>query len=174
MIKKIVAIVLIIIGTFIVYRAVRHFINRPQKVTVVTQTIKLPENWQKVATPAGASQKYAKTVTSGFQPEVVLIVSTSVQASDSAKYTNLLIAGAKSDLPTLKFLTDETKTTSSLYSRFLSGYYYNQKTKVDLLQRIYIQGNTVSILTASFDAKSASADEINSIFDSIWLQHPAN
>jgi hypothetical protein len=173
--KKIIAVILIIVGLIIVYFAVRHFTNRPTNtVTPVAQTMTLPDAWKQVTATAGTTQKFEKTVTSGLQPEIALVETTSNDATNSAKYTNNLIAGAKSALPSLRIISDETNSAPALYTRFLSGYYYNQKNKVNLLQRIYIQQTHVSVLTASFDDKSATAAEINSIFDLIWSQHPAN
>lgn len=174
--KKIIIVILIVLGIYVIYRGIRHFTYRPQTIptTPTESVITLPEGWSKVTASTGASQKYEKVVTSGLKPEIVLTETTSTDATNSAKYSNLLIAGAKSALPSLRYLTDETKTTDPIFSRFLSGYYYNQKTKVNLLQRIYIEGESTSVLTASYDSRSANTTEINAIFDSIWSQRLPN
>jgi hypothetical protein len=163
--KYIVALVIVaILVGFIVSR--KPF----QKESLVGQQISreqllgLPETWKSIGDTTVAL-KLEKTVDGTVKPQIVLINSSSKDALTPAKYTDRLVAGAKSAVPTLRIITDKRNAAENNYSALISGYYFNGKTKINLLQRIYIKGESVSTLTASYTGELEA--EINRILDSI-------
>jgi hypothetical protein len=160
--KYFVLIIIVILG-FIIFRkpTPKPVVNQP---VPQEQQFKLPDNWKTVENSTVAL-KLEKTVNQGLKPEIVLINSVSKDALTPAKYIDRLLAGAKSAIPSLRITKDQRSTDKDIYSATVSGYYFNNKTKVNLLQRIYIKGETVSTLTASF--ADGLESEINPILDSI-------
>lgn len=125
----------------------------------------LPSDWHQIDSDSN-QLKLERTVESGLKPEIILIKSERPDSSDPKTYSDRIIAGAKSSLPSLRYTSDNTLNENNMYLRTLSGYYYNQKLKVLVSQRLYLQDNQVYTLTASY-ADPAMETEINSIFDSI-------
>jgi hypothetical protein len=175
--KKYIAIavvLLVIIVGFFFFRS-RSAKNTTTTVlpTTLSQTLNLPSDWQTI-TESNDVIKLEKTVTSGLKPQIVYKKTTSKDALTPVTYTDRVKAGARATLSGLVYLTDKRNTSGSTYSAFLTGYYFNRSQKILIDQRLYIQSENVFTLSASFDQKSATDAEINSIFDSIWSQHPAN
>ena len=100
-----------------------------------------------------------------MKPEIAVIQSVSKEASASAAYVDRLIAGARSTVSGLQFVENKRTEIGGVYEAQLEGYYPNQKIKVTVMQRVYIKGETVYTMTASFigDVKN----EVNLIFDYI-------
>jgi len=132
----------------------------------------LPLNWQLVSS-TDKSLKLEKSVTSGLKAEIVYKKTSSPDALTPAKYVDKLKAGARSTLPTLRYLTDKRNSTELGYTALLTGYYFNQGKKILINQRLFIQAEDVYTLTASYDQNSSEA-EINSIFDSIASHYLPN
>lgn len=162
-ILPIIIIVGLIFGYF-VYRSPSIFRQSTPEVSS-SSTNNLPKDWLAV-TAEGVELKLEKAVTDGIKPQIVLTVTTSEDASSTpAKYTDNLLAGAKSAIPSLRFTSDKRGSLENLYTANLAGYYYNQKNKIDLIQRVYIQKSKVSVLTASFSGDLSK--EIDEIFDTL-------
>jgi hypothetical protein len=158
-----VGVIIAILLGFIISR--NSFKKAPVEIPVSDeQLLKLPENWSKVDDTAVAL-KLQKKVDKGLKPEIVLIKSESKDALTPAKYTDRLIAGARSAISSLRITDDKRNASEGNYSAMLSGYYFNNKTKISLLQRVYIKGETVNTLTASFTGDIAV--EANQVMDSI-------
>ncbi len=130
----------------------------------------LPNNWQKVDNTADVVLKYEKTVDSGLKPQIVMAKSELPADTTFEKYTNSLIAGAKSTLPSLKYSQDSLQDNL----RLLSGSYRNSNKPVSVIQRVYLRNQTVYTLTGSYDPSSSTVEEINTILDSIVSQHLPN
>jgi len=106
-----------------------------------------------------------KKVELGLKPEIVWEKSEKKNDIDFETYTNTLVAGARSAIPTLRYDMDKF-VEGDLDQRILSGYYYNQGKKVLISQRLYQKDSNFYTLTASY-ADSESETEVNSIFDKI-------
>ena len=106
-----------------------------------------------------------KKVELGLKPEIVWEKSEKKNDIDFETYTNTLVAGARSAIPTLRYDMDKF-VEGDLDQRILGGYYYNQGKKVLISQRLYQKDSNFYTLTASY-ADSESETEVNSIFDKI-------
>ena len=163
--KKIIAVVLVIaIVVFFIFR--KTSIKSPAITTPVTveQKLNLPESWKQVESSAVAF-KLEKNVVQGIKPQITLVKSESKDALLPKSYVEKLIAGAKSAIPSLRLDPVKTNQDGDIYTAMISGFYYNQKTKISLIQRIIIKDQTVYTLTASFTGDEAL--EANQILDSI-------
>ena len=164
--KKYITIALIVIAIVLGFIISRKAFNKPTIETppTVEQLLKLPETWKNVA-DSDVALKLEKTVTSGLKPQIVLIKSSSKDALTPAKYTDRLIAGAKSAIPSFRVADDKRYSAENNYSAIITGYYYNKNIKISLIQRVYIKGEEVNTLTASFVGDINS--EIESVLDNI-------
>lgn len=132
----------------------------------------LPLDWQLVSS-TDKTLKIEKSVASGLKPEIVYKKTSSSDALTPAKYVDNLKAGAKSTLPTLRYLTDKRNSTESAYTALLTAYYFNKGKKILISQRLFIHGEDVYTLTASYEQNSSEV-EVNSIFDSIASHYLPN
>lgn len=170
--SKIIILILIVIGVgyFILRISSTNPLSLIKSTPSPTPTVEnwLPSSWTQVESTAN-KLKLEKSVTSGLKPQIVLEKSTNPDKTDFKTYTNRLIAGAKSALPTLRYQKDNLQNDT----RVLSGYYFNQKNKILISQNIFQKDNNIYTLTASYnDVKLES--EINSILDSIVAKHLPN
>ncbi|MBP9817156.1 hypothetical protein KBC75_00180 [Candidatus Shapirobacteria bacterium] len=163
--KKYILPSLLVLGVlcgYLIYRRPTMF--RRAEPQVSSDSInKLPAGWSAVEAK-NVALKLEKN-TSGIKPQIVKTINQSSEATAPAKYTDSLIAGATSAIPSLTITDDKRKSSENLYTANLSGYYYNQKVKISLIQRIKIQKDQVSVLTASFTGDLNT--EINSILDNL-------
>lgn len=161
-----VLILFVIIG----YYFYKHSFKETPVVIVPTieQQLDLPKDWSKI-TDNKSSLKLEKKIVTGLKPQIVLTVTDAPEASAPARYVDRLVAGARSAIPSLKIISDKRSSEEGRYSATIFGYYYNQKTKVLIIQRVYVKGETVSVLTGSY-ADISDAETINQILDSIVKQ----
>jgi hypothetical protein len=159
----IVGLVLLAVGFFLTKPTSQKTVVEPQPVTEV-QKLKLSDTWTEVA-DKNVDLKLEEKVNKGLTPQIVFKKSKSIDALTPAKYTDRLIAGARSTISTLRIETDKRSSVDGLYTAFLTGYYYNKNLKISLIQRVYIQGEDVSTLTASFTGDKTA--EVNTAFDNI-------
>jgi len=124
----------------------------------------LPKDW---AQKESSDNKLIleKKVEMGLKPEIVWEKSEKKTDVEFSTYTNTLVAGARSAIPTLRYDMDKF-VEGDLNQRILGGYYYNQGKKIFINQRIYQKDSNFYTLTASY-ADSESETEVNSIFDKI-------
>lgn len=141
---------------------------RPQTVVkqqlTEEQILKLPSDWKKID-DKDVNLKFEKQVGAGIKPQIVFKDFQSTEASAPAKYTDTLIAGAKSTIPSLKVLDDMRNSTEKFYSAFIRASYTNKGQKIKLIQRVYIIKDQVKVLTASFTGDLDA--EINQILDNL-------
>ncbi|MFZ2152449.1 MAG: hypothetical protein WAV41_00125 [Microgenomates group bacterium] len=130
----------------------------------IEQQLGLPNGWTKVET-SDTDLKLEKKVEASLQPQIVFKQIVSDEATSPAKYTNTIIAGARSAIPSLKITDDKRSSTDTLYTALITGSYLNRGQKVNILQRVYIKSNNVFVMTASYNGDLS--DEINKIFDSL-------
>lgn len=158
--SKIISILIVVIGVaYLLFRIFDNFQNKPSDVQAPQSW--LPSGWSELNS-SDNELKLEKTVESGLKPQVVFEKSTLETGTDFTTYTSRLISGAKSAIPSLRYTQDDLSDSS----RILSGYYYNQKKKVFINQKIFQKDNFLYTLTASF-SNELDKEEISSIFDSI-------
>lgn len=140
--------------------------NSPDNIDT-TETVKYPSQWSKVDSDTSIL-KLEKEVESGIKPQISLTKGQLESTDSPQKYLTRLISGAKSAIPSLRLNQSSQTTNDDLVQTNLSGYYYNQKLKVNLLQRVYIKQGNIAVITASYSGNID--DEINQIFDQIYDQ----
>jgi len=124
----------------------------------------LPKDWTQTES-SDTKLILEKKVVLGLTPQIVWERSEKKSETEFESYTNTLVAGARSAIPTLRYTSDNF-VEGDLNQRELTGYYYNQGKKILLSQRIYQKSENIYTLTASY-ADSESETEVNSIFDKI-------
>jgi hypothetical protein len=166
--KKYIALIVVVVLVLGFVFSRRPNGNKPIVVdsqTAKEQLLKLPESWG-IIDDANVNLKFEKKVDTGLKPQIVFTKTESKEATTSpAKYVDRLVAGAKSTIPSFKIVSDKRGSEENLYSALISGYYYNQKQKISILQRVYIKDGSVFTMTASYSSDIGS--EIENIFDSI-------
>jgi hypothetical protein len=160
--KKYIIAIVLIVALSIGYYFFRVSVAKPFIQTIEQST--LPKDWQE-SQDKNVQYKVVKTVASGYQPQIVLIKNTSPNAVKPAKYVDSLIAGARSTITSLRINTDKRYSEEKYYSAVVSGTYYNKKVKISLVQRIFIKGEDVYSLTASYTGDITP--EINSLLDQV-------
>jgi hypothetical protein len=135
-----------------------------EKDEIQEEVSRFPQGWSQIDSTE-ADFKLSKEVEEGLRPEVVLISSKSEEAIEPGKYVDRLLAGAKSAVPSLVVVDDGREEEGEVYLATISAYYYNSGKKVDLMWRVYIKGNEVYTLTASFEGEMRN--EIDQIFDTL-------
>ena len=128
------------------------------------QLLKLPDAWTKIE-DKDVNLKLEKKVDSGLRPQIVFKEVQSDDALTPAKYTDRIIAGAKSAIPSLKINSDMRNSLEKYYSAFISGTYTNKGQKINLMQRVYIKDKTVYVMTASYIGDLST--EVGQIFDNL-------
>lgn len=171
--KKYIGAALIVLAILIGFFASRQLGLFSQKANVVTNhvsdtsSLNLPQGWNSVDSK-DALLKLEKKTDKGVKPEIVLAKSTSKDAAKPAKYVDRLIAGARSTISTLTITSDKRQSEIGLYTANIAASYFNKKTKINILQRVYVKSETVYTLTASFTGDMSL--EINQIFDMVVKQ----
>lgn len=131
--------------------------------------LSLPQNW-KLITSSGKSYKIEKTGTYQIKPLIVTSVSSLPDTEKTDTYVDKLISGAKATLPGLNYSINQKEPFQAYYLRRLIGSYYSGKNKINLFQRIYIDKNDITTITASCPTDSCLESEVSPIFDTLWLR----
>jgi hypothetical protein len=167
--KKFIAVIIVIALAIAIFL----FIKRSSKITPPTlsennsvESLSLPAGWQVISS---TDQVYKLEKSGDYQIKPLIVTSaTSLPATVSGQvYIDQLIAGAKSTLPGLKYSVNSKESPDNLITRRLVGSYNSGKNKINVFQRITIQGETVTTLTASCVADSCTEVEILPIFDTL-------
>jgi hypothetical protein len=130
----------------------------------IEELLKMPSGWSQVE-DKDVNLKFEKKVDKGLKPQVVFKETQSTEASTPAKYTDRLIAGTKSAIPSFRVTGDMRNSLEKYYSAFITATYTNKGQKINLIQRVYIKGNTVYTLTASYTGELGN--ELNQILDNL-------
>lgn len=160
--KKIIAVIALVLLVALGYSLRQRFVRPTTKSSTSTSEVILPSDWSQVA-DSKVDLKFEKKVDSGLKPQIVVKQVETDDAATPARYTDTIIAGARSAIPSLKIIDDKRTSTEKYYLAVLTGSYQNQKQKVSLLQRVYIKDKTVTVITASYTGELAN--EVNSILD---------
>ena len=165
--KKILAILVVaaVVLGFVISR--NNYLSKKSVENIEEKSVlqtTLPEGWSEVE-DSNVVLKLEKKTDKGLKPQIVLIKSTSKDAANPAKYIDRLIAGTRSTVSGYKVISDKRNQEGEVYVSLLSGYYYNQKNKINLIQRVYIKGEEVNTLTASYNGDLTK--EIDLILDTI-------
>jgi len=141
-----------------------------QAATVEEEKPSLPSGWSVMEKDNGNLKiKLEKESSDKVKPIIVLIESTTKE-TDPQVYVDKLVRGLRAAFPSMKINRDEEKKEEGQYQRSLNGWYYNGANKVAVEQRIIIENEKVSTLTASFWAETGDktlAEEIETIFASL-------
>jgi hypothetical protein len=136
-------------------------------VTPTPVKINLPEGWTDVtAQTEEVEAKVEKTVDFGVKPTVILLKSQ-IQEQNTVAYVDKIIQGAKSAISTLTYTTDKTEEKDGFYVRNLQGYYLNGDTRVNVMQRMYVKGNKVYTITASYGDATVE-EEVQKVMAEIY------
>jgi hypothetical protein len=167
--KKVIAVIIVIALAIAIFL----FIRRSPKTTLTplsennsVETLSLPAGWQ-VISSADKAYKLEKSGDYQIKPLIVTSVTSLPAIVSGQVYIDQLIAGAKSTLPGLKYTVNSKENPDSLIARRLVGSYNSGKNKINVYQRITIQGETVTTLTASCVDDSCTEVEILPIFDTL-------
>ena len=132
--------------------------------------ISLPSGWQRTQDATdGVVYKAEKQNTNG-KKDTIVAIQTQTSYSDHVAYTNNLIKGTKSTIPTFQTTSDVVfKQTNPIFTREIKGYFMNNDEKNYIIQRFVINGNTVLTLTySSFTAPTfTSTAEVEKIFEDL-------
>jgi hypothetical protein len=149
-----IVLLIIVIGYFL-FRGKKAAVPASTEPTPISQTLNLSADWKTISQNE-TSVKLEKDTATGLKPVVVFKQTSSKDALTPSKYVDSIKAGAKATLPSLVYQTDKRNSLESGYSALLTGYYLNQGKKVFIDQRVYIQSETVSTFTGSFEGDLAA------------------
>lgn len=135
--------------------------------------IDLAENWQKEEAPEGAIVKLSKDTEREISLNIILNKEEEIEYEDPQTYTDRLIAGTRSSLPTLVYIDDQTDQVNDYFVRYLEGYYWQAGLQIGLSQRIYLEEDVVYVITASYDNRDRQEleEEINQNFDQLTEEY---
>lgn len=151
----------------------------PQKETEEKKEegMDLPEGWQEVeVAEEEVVVKLTKETESEIETNIVLMKIEDIDYESPEEYTDRLINGAKSALPSLTFSDDEVEE-NDYYIRKLTGRYWNAGDQVEVKQQIYVGENEVYVITASYASAASSEEltsEINNLFDKLSEEYLKN
>jgi hypothetical protein len=166
--RKYLIIFIIVIGVILAYRLTSKATPSPESQPTQTDKVNLPQDWQAVNPTTGIYRQYEKNIATGYKP-IITIVRSTQKATDIKSYTDQLIAGAKSTIPSLRFTDDKLGQSGDFSTREMLGFYnHSRNLKVFLDQRIYLKDSDSYVVTASYTPESASTDEIKKVMDGIF------
>lgn len=128
----------------------------------------LPAGWEKV-TKEGYENTYIKKQQneSDYTPTVAYDRNT-VKETAADTYFSTMIAGAKSAIPSLTVTTNELSQYEGHQVMNLAGNYYQNGTRIQIRQRLFLKGTTLHTIAASYaEGQEISEEEIDAVFDYI-------
>ncbi len=128
--------------------------------------LNLAEDWQEEEGSEGAVVKLSKDSENEIATNIILNKEEEIEYDDPETYTDQLIAGTKSALPSLVYTQDETEN-NDYFIRQLTGSYWQAGSRIGISQRIYLKNDTAYVITASYDYQIGQEleEEINQNFD---------
>ena len=129
----------------------------------------LPLDWSISKSNSGNTiVKVEKNIESTNRPNAIITQSTlTSNINDAQTYVNKLISGAKSTLPSLKYITNTSDTANGVFHQKLTGSYLSGKTKVNIFQEIIIKESKVYTLTVSYLPTDLTDAELGQLRDSL-------
>ena len=169
-VKLVLGTVLIILGVFFISQFLPSGLTLKETPLSVEKAplSPFPVGWTVLSKDSGdILYKLEKKTDSKVIPTVLLTVYRPADSIvDPKAYTDRFTKGARQTIPSLKYTKDETQSLD-FYQRRLEGYYYNAKTKINLLQTIIIKDKQVYTLTASFPDGSVDISEVSQVANQV-------
>lgn len=166
-----VLLLIVVVGgiLFLASNAADEITEIPTPSPALVEEISYPDDWFEIE-DEDAVFKAQKDIEAEVLPTVVLVTSTA-EIENPATYLDSLIQGAKRAISSLVIETESSQEIDNFYMRELSGYYFSGSDKVGIKQRVFVKGDNVHTLTASFlyaDDTEPLAQEIEEIFSQVY------
>lgn len=166
-----VLLLIVVVGgiLFLASNAADEITEIPTPSPALVEEISYPDDWLEIE-DEDAVFKAQKDIEAEVLPTVVLVTSTA-EIENPATYLDSLIQGAKRAISSLVIETESSQEIDNFYMRELSGYYFSGSDKVGIKQRVFVKGDNVHTLTASFlyaDDTEPLAQEIEEIFSQVY------
>lgn len=132
----------------------------------------VPEKWNLVDIDnADIIYKLERESTVPVKPTIVAI-STDTNEADYKTYTDSLLKGTLSTIPSMRITTNTVNNISEVFTREVTGYYLNASRKIDIKQNFYGYRGKLLTLTATTDPRETLKlqKEIQILFDNIQLE----
>ena len=166
-----VLLLIVVVGVilFLASNAADEITEIPIPSPALVEEISYPDDWLEIE-DEDAVFKARKDIEAEVLPTVVLVTSTA-EIENPATYLDSLVQGAKRAISSLVIETESSQEIDNFYMRELSGYYFSGSDKVGIKQRVFVKGDNVHTLTASFlyaDDTEPLAQEIEEIFSQVY------
>jgi len=166
-----VLLLIVVVGVilFLASNAADEITEIPTPSPALVEEISYPVGWLEIE-DEDAVFKARKDIEAEVLPTVVLVTSTA-EIENPATYLDSLVQGAKRAISSLVIETESSQEIDNFYMRELSGYYFSGSDKVGIKQRVFVKGDNVHTLTASFlyaDDTEPLAQEIEEIFSQVY------
>lgn len=166
-----VLLLIVVVGVilFLASNAADEITEIPTPSPALVEEISYPDDWLEIE-DEDAVFKAQKDIEAEVLPTVVLVTSTA-EIENPATYLDSLVQGAKRAISSLVIETESSQEIDNFYMRELSGYYFSGSDKVGIKQRVFVKGDNVHTLTASFlyaDDTELLAQEIEEIFSQVY------
>lgn len=166
-----VLLLIVVVGVilFLASNAADEITEIPTPSPALVEEISYPDDWLEIE-DEDAVFKARKDIEAEVLPTVVLVTSTA-EIENPATYLDSLVQGAKRAISSLVIETESSQEIDNFYMRELSGYYFSGSDKVGIKQRVFVKGDNVHTLTASFlyaDDTEPLAQEIEEIFSQVY------
>lgn len=166
-----VLLLIVVVGVilFLASNAADEITEIPTPSPALVEEISYPDDWLEIE-DEDAVFKAQKDIEAEVLPTVVLVTSTA-EIENPATYLDSLVQGAKRAISSLVIETESSQEIDNFYMRELSGYYFSGSDKVGIKQRVFVKGDNVHTLTASFlyaDDAEPLAQEIEEIFSQVY------
>jgi hypothetical protein len=166
-----VLLLIVVVGVilFLASNAADEITEIPTPSPALVEKISYPDDWLEIE-DEDVVFKAQKDIEAEVLPTVVLVTSTA-EIENPATYLDSLVQGAKRAISSLVIETESSQEIDNFYMRELSGYYFSGSDKVGIKQRVFVKGDNVHTLTASFlyaDDTEPLAQEIEEIFSQVY------
>lgn len=166
-----VLLLIVVVGVilFLASNAADEITEIPTPSPALVEEISYPDDWLEIE-DEDVVFKAQKDIEAEVLPTVVLVTSTA-EIENPATYLDSLVQGAKRAISSLVIETESSQEIDNFYMRELSGYYFSGSDKVGIKQRVFVKGDNVHTLTASFlyaDDTEPLAQEIEEIFSQVY------
>ena len=166
-----VLLLIVVVGVilYLASNAADEITDIPTPSPVLVEEISYPEGWLEIG-DEDVIFKAQKDIEAEVVPTIVLVSSTA-EIENPTEYLDSLVRGAKRAISSLVIETESSQEINNFYIRELSGYYFSGSDKVGIKQRVFIKGDSIHTLTASFlyaDDTEELAQEIEEIFSQIY------
>lgn len=166
-------IVLVLTGSFVFLKPKKPSPTpeplKPAAIEAFKERLSLPTGWQLIEdkTP-GVLAKLEKTSEEKIKPTMT-VVSAVTGETDSKAYVDKLLKGARSAIPSLTLISDESKDKDGYYLRQWEGFYFSGSDRINLRQQVLVKDGHVYTLTVAFGKQDQElSQEVDSLFTSAF------